>query len=65
MMFLGMFSNIQSILKRSSSDQQAEKSAIYVRNKVVYGKSGKPGTSDLQDALKRYRLKTRRVSFEE
>ena len=67
-----MFSNFQGILKRDSNRQyepkSSRKSVTFIcpqKPTVVYGQSGKPGTSDLQDALRRHQLKNRRVSKEQ
>ena len=68
-----MFSNLQRILNRFSDRQSPQnrqdlpkKGCIRKeRTLVVYGQSGKPGTNDLQDALERYKLSKRRVSFRE
>ena len=50
-----MFSNFQGILKRDSNRQSepksSRKSVTFIcpqKSTIVYGQSGKPGTSDLQ-----------------
>ena len=60
-----MLSNLQGILKRYSNRQSDSETRKKSQNGIVYGQSGKPGTSDLEDALKRQQLRSRRVTFQQ